>query len=135
MTIDWRRVGYATATLAVIAIGLTTRLPLIHWPPMVGKYAGAVLWGAMVYCILRLMRPTSRLLVSAAIAMVAAALVEFSQLWHTAGLDAFRRTTIGVLLSGRYFAWADIATYALGIALAAAIDGLACKRWSERIPP
>src|ERR1700742_3360797 len=102
---DRHRVAYAVAVLVVIAVGLTTRLPLVHWPPMVGKYAGAVLWGAMVYFIVRLGRPAAQLAVSTAIALVLSAFVEFSQLWHPDWLDDVRRTTIGVLLLGRYFAW------------------------------
>jgi hypothetical protein len=48
--------------------------------------------------------------------------VEFSQLLHTGWLDAVRRTTIGVLLIGRFFSWWDIASYLIGIAIAVMLE-------------
>jgi Protein of unknown function (DUF2809) len=63
------------------------------------------------------------------LAFVVAAAVEASQLWHPAWLDAFRTTTVGVLLLGRYFSFADIAAYAAGIGAAGvAIAALAGRR-------
>ena len=61
------------------------------------------------------------------VALVAAGIavsVEFSQLWHTPWLDGFRQTRLGVLLIGRFFAWADIAAYLAGIVLSAGADWL-----------
>jgi hypothetical protein len=127
MAIDRRRVAYAIAALVVIVAGMTTRLPLVHWPPVMGKYAGAVLWGAMVYFIVRLCSPATQFAISAAIALALSAFVEFSQLWHPVWLDDIRRTTIGVLLLGRYFAWMDIAAYAVGVGFAVVIDRLLRK--------
>lgn len=116
------RGSYALVCVVLIVVGLTTRLPFIVWPDGVGKYLGAALWGAMVYCIVRFIRPDARRCVSAAVAISFAALIELSQLWHLGWLDAFRRTSIGVLLLGRYFAVADIVAYAGGIVLAAGLD-------------
>jgi hypothetical protein len=56
-----------------------------------------------------------------------AAGVEFSQLWHTEGLDAFRRTTIGVLLIGRFFSWWDILSYWIGIAAIGLFDAFVSR--------
>lgn len=120
-----RRVVLALAAIVIIAIGLTTRLPGTDWPPIVAKYFGSVLWGAMVYCIVAWLRPgwwTARVTLVASCIAVA---VEFSQLWHPAWLDAFRATRPGVLLLGRFFAWADIVAYVAGIASAAIVDRLA----------
>lgn len=117
-----RRVVLALAATLIVAIGLTTRLPGIAWPPIVAKYFGSALWGAMVYCIVAWFRPgwpTVRLLLMASCIAV---VVEFSQLWHPAWLDAFRAIRPGVLLLGRFFAWADIVAYLAGIAVAAVID-------------
>jgi hypothetical protein len=122
------RVAYALATVSLVAVGLFTRLPLIAWPDGLGKYLGAVLWGAMVYCIVRLISPSARLTVCVAVAISVAALIELSQLWHTPWLDAFRSTIVGVLLLGRYFAWADIATYGVGVGIAAGLDVVSGRR-------
>jgi hypothetical protein len=113
-----QRAPYVLAAILVIAVGLLTRWPAISIPPALAKYLGSVLWGAMVYCALRACWPDARPRIVVVIAIVLAAGVEVSQLWHTPWLDAFRRTTIGVLLIGRYFALADIAAYSAGILLA-----------------
>jgi len=81
-----------------------------------------VLWGAMVYCLVRTVWPRARPVPMAVVAAVIAAAVEFSQLWHARALDAFRRTTIGVLLIGRFFSWRDIAAYVFGIAVACLVE-------------
>jgi len=73
----------------------------------------------MVYCLVALVRPQWRVLLVMFAASCIAVSVEFSQLWHTPWLDDFRQTRLGVLLIGRFFAWADIAAYLAGIAIAA----------------
>jgi hypothetical protein len=122
LLVSGRRTGLAIATALVIGIGLTTRLPGIDWGPVLGKYLGSLLWGAMVYCLVGFMRPRWQVFVVALVAACIAVSVELSQLWHTPWLDGFRQTRLGVLLLGRFFAWADIAAYLAGIALAAVAD-------------
>ncbi len=119
-----RRLALAIATIVVIAVGLATRLPGIEWSPVVGKYLGSVLWGAMVYCLVGLLRPGWQTIALMLVASCIAVGVEVSQLWHTPWLDALRQTRLGVLLIGRYFAWADILAYLAGIAAAAGVDRL-----------
>lgn len=122
------RARFACAALGLVAIGLLTRLPHAGPPGAITKYAGAILWGAMVYCVTGFVRPQWRAHRLALVAGIIAAATEFSQLWHTQLLDDIRRTTIGVLLIGRYFAWADIAAYFTGIAAVAALDHAARRR-------
>ena len=116
-----RRSAFAVAAVVLICIGLLTRVPLIAWPAEVAKYLGSSLWGAMVLCVIGACLPRLALLPLMLLAFVIAAAVEISQLWHPAWLDAFRRTTIGVLLLGRYFSFGDIAAYAVGIGAAGAV--------------
>jgi hypothetical protein len=119
-----RRTGYVIAATFLIGIGLLTRWPGLNWPPDVAKYLGSTLWGAMVFCVAGMCWPHRAAGWIAAAAFLIAAATEFSQLLHAEWLDAFRRTTIGVLLIGRYFSWADIAAYAAGIAVAGLVTRL-----------
>ncbi|HEY5796595.1 MAG TPA: DUF2809 domain-containing protein [Bosea sp. (in: a-proteobacteria)] len=122
-----RRAALAFTAILVIAIGLTTRLPGIGWSPIVAKYLGSLFWGAMVYCLVAWLLPSWRPVAVALVASCIAVLIEFSQLWHQSWLDEFRATRLGVLLIGRFFAWADIAAYLAGIAVVAGIDRFRLK--------
>jgi hypothetical protein len=115
------RRAFAVAAVILICIGLLTRMPLIRWPSEVAKYLGSSLWGAMVFCVIGMCLPRLGVVPLMLLAFIVSAAVETSQLWHPAWLDAFRQTTIGVLLLGRYFSFADIAAYAVGIGAAGAV--------------
>lgn len=118
-----RRIAFVLVAVVIIAIGLTTRLPSLGWlPPMFAKYLGSLLWGAMVYCVAAWLRPGWRPVQVAFAASCVAVAVEVSQLWHPSWLDAFRATRLGVLLLGRFFAWADIVAYLVGISATAVAD-------------
>jgi len=117
-----RSVGLTIAVVLIIGMGLTTRLPGFSWPPVIGKYLGALLWGAMVYCLVGLLRPRWRVLLVMLAASCIAVSVEVSQLWHTPWLEGFRQTRLGVLLIGRFFAWTDIVAYLVGIAIVFGAD-------------
>src|SRR6185437_8744717 len=96
------RSKYFVLAVAIIAVGLLTRLsPPGHHALL--KYLGSALWGSMVYCLSASFTPKSNPIGIAIVAVIAAAAVEFSQLWHTDTLDAFRATRIGVLLIGQFF--------------------------------
>jgi Protein of unknown function (DUF2809) len=124
-----RRGAYALAAVILIGVGLLTRIPLIPWPAGVAKYLGSSLWGAMVLCVIGVSLPRLAVVPLMLLAFAVSAAVEISQLWHPAWLDAFRQTTIGVLLLGRYFSFGDIAAYAAGIGAAGAVTmALAGKR-------
>lgn len=86
------------------------------------KYGGSVLWGAMVFFLVAFVVVKRTILVPVSAALVIAALVEFSRLYHTPELDAFRLTLAGKLLLGRVFSLWNIVAYAIGIGLAAAAD-------------
>lgn len=129
-----RRGKLAAATGLIVTVGLTTRLPGIDWSPFVAKYLGATLWGAMVYGLVALLRPQWHASSAALLAAFVAATVELSQLWHQSWLDAFRATPLGVLLLGRFFAWADIVAYFVGISAAAAVDSFATSAMDASPP-
>ena len=117
-----RRLGLLAAILIVIAAGIGVRLLPIGLPREVVKYAGSVLWGAMVYGLVALVRPTAATGRLAAVALALAVLVELFRLVHTPELDAFRRTLAGQLLLGRIFSVWNVVAYAVGIGLAAGLD-------------
>ncbi len=102
----------------VVMLGLGVRFVDIGLPAPVVKYAGSILWGAMVWLLVSAVAPTAapgmRLLVALAIAVA----VECFRLYQTPEVDAFRRTLAGQLLLGRVFALPNIAAYAAGIIVA-----------------
>lgn len=118
-----RRLG---AAAVVIAAGLALRrygyeLGLSF---LLVKYGGSCLWGAIVYVMAGALTGSARTGRLAIIAIVIAALVEFSRLYHTLGLDAFRLTLPGQLLLGRVFSCWNILAYTLGIGAALLGEGL-----------
>lgn len=105
------------AGLALRSFGYDIGLPF----PVV-KYGGSLLWGAMVFLLVASVMVSCRLAVVGAIALVIAAAVEFSRLYHTPMLDEFRLTLDGKLLLGRVFSLWNIVVYAAGIGLGMAIE-------------
>jgi hypothetical protein len=118
------------AALAVIAIGLVWRLAPLGLNAFWLKWGGSVLWGTMVYLLVAACRPARLGRAGViAVALVIAAAVELSRLYHTPALDAFRLTLPGALLLGRVFSGWNIVAYALGILLGWALGrGLQPRR-------
>lgn len=107
---------------ATVAAGLVVRFAPLSLPWFVAKYGGSMLWALMVYWIVSMLLPGLRIAAVAAIACGVAACVECFKLYHSPALDAFRLTTPGILLLGRFFSVWNIAAYWLAICLGAAID-------------
>lgn len=104
----------------VIALGLALRAFGTRWgvPIFIVKYGGSALWGTMVYLLVAIFAARWRPGRVAAAAMTVAIAVEFSRLYHTPSLDAFRLTLAGALLLGRIFSLWNIVAYAVGIGAA-----------------
>lgn len=113
--------------VAIVAGGLSLRLfgPHAGLPFSIVKYGGSLLWGAMVFFIVALMRPALQRCTVAFMALAIAILVELFRLIHTPWLDDFRLTLAGALLSGRIFSLWNVVAYAAGIASGVWIDRLA----------
>ncbi|MBB5759850.1 hypothetical protein HNR00_004587 [Methylorubrum rhodinum] len=109
---------------AVIAAGIAVRFVPLGLPAGVVKYAGSTLWGAMVYGLVACIRPAMPVHRLALIALGVSAAVEFFRLVQTPWLDAFRLTLAGQLLLGRVFSLWNLLAYAVGIAVAAALDAV-----------
>lgn len=116
------RLTYLTAALAVIAAGLLWRWPALGLPWPIAKIGGSILWGTMVYALVRSAHPPARLTTSTFVACAIAVAVEMFRLVHTPWLDQFRLTLAGQLLLGRVFSLWNLVSYATGIAAAAGLD-------------
>lgn len=117
----WRRL---LAVILVITSGLALRrfgydLGLSF---LVVKYGGSIFWGAMVFLLVAFMSGSRRTVLPVLLALVVAAALEFTRLYHTPELDAFRLTLAGKLLLGRVFSLWNILSYAIGIGVAAVCD-------------
>ena len=81
-----------------------------------------------LFWLLTLVRPTGDRRQLAAIAFAIAVAVETSQRYHVPWLDALRASTLGALVLGQGFLWSDIVCYAVGVMLAAVVDGILAGR-------
>jgi hypothetical protein len=128
-----QRLAYAAATIAIVAAGLICRWPALGLPWPVAKYAGSVLWGAMVYAGMRMLWPRLPLRWSAIAACAIAIGVECLRLYHQPALDAFRATLAGQLLLGRLFSLWNIVAYGIGIGGAAFCDVQALRKRGQEL--
>ena len=106
------RIGYLIGLALIIVSGLLSRK--VDW---LLEETGDALWAIMVYCLLRVIFPTTRLLNIALGSLAVSYCVEFSQLIRWPWLVEFRSTTIGHLMLGQGFLWSDIVAYTIGIVL------------------
>lgn len=126
------RTLYLRLVVVTVALGLASRRFGGVLPGFVAAYAGDVLWAAMVFLLVAAAwrtGPTRRVAAAAGIISLA---VELLQLYHAPWIDALRQTRLGGLVLGFGFLWSDLACYAVGIALAAALDGWLVRRSTIR---
>jgi hypothetical protein len=114
--------------IGTVALGLASRRYPAALPAFVSTYAGDVLWASMVFWLLTLVCPSGDRRQLAAIAFAIAVAVETSQRYHMPWLDALRASTLGALVLGQGFLWSDIVCYAVGVMLAAVVDGILAGR-------
>ena len=129
-----RRLFYALACLATIALGLASRRCAAVLPEVVGRYAGDALWALMVYLALALLFPRWPPLRTGALALVACFAVEVSQLYHRPWIDAVRATRLGGLVLGHGFLWSDLPCYTAGVMVGLGLDIAARLLWEGPRP-
>jgi lipoprotein signal peptidase len=117
-----RRATYLLLLSITIPLGLAWRMAPLGLSPFFFKYGGSVLWAVALYWLVAACVPRYSSGVRAAVAAVIAAALEFSRLWHTPVMDAFRITLAGRILLGRYFSVKNIAAYWIAIGLTAMLD-------------
>jgi len=106
--------------VATIALGLLSRrFPL---PGFLAEHTGDALYTAAVFFGLRTLTTATAASRLAVTAFVVSAAVEASQLLRWQWLVDVRETTFGALVPGQGFQWADLLAYAVGAALAFAVD-------------
>lgn len=120
--------------MVLVPVGISTRRRPDLFPEFVATYAGDVLWAAVAYLLVGVLAPVASIRTRAAIALAFAFLVEFSQLWHPAWLDAIRSTTLGHLALGIGFEWSDLPCYTIGVLLAAMFERLARRSKPHAAP-
>lgn len=113
---------YAFLTLLTIVLGLASRRFDAWLPVPFHKNIGDVLWAVMVYWLAALLFPARPIKFLAGVSALYAVGIECSKLLHFPSLVAFRATTLGHLVFGAVFSWADLLDYGIGILLAVALD-------------
>jgi len=127
-TFQRKRLPYAVAVATVIVIGLASRRFPAMFPAFLGKYPGDALWALMVFLLVGTALPRRTTAWVAVVAVIISLAVEFSQLYQAPWIDSIRSTTLGHLVLGAGFSWADIIAYVIGIVIGSAGEYLLTKR-------
>lgn len=128
------RLRLASATALVVALGLAVKFRPGLVSGDIGSYLGDALWSMTVFLGWAFLQPAGSTRYLAFAALATAFLIEFSQLYQAAWLNAIRSTTPGYLVLGTTFSWGDLPGYAIGIALAAGLDSR-CGKCRPIAPP
>jgi hypothetical protein len=113
---------YVALVGLAIAIGLLVHFHGVGLGAAAQDVIGDALWAAMIAWAFGAIAPNARLVMRSALAYTWCVVVEVSQLYHTPALDAIRASRPGHLVLGSGFDPRDLASYALGIAVAAAVS-------------
>jgi MFS superfamily sulfate permease-like transporter len=116
------RLKISIKLVIVILLGLLSRRFPMLLPSFLGKYPGDALWAVMVFYMVLLIFQRISIKKAALAALLISYADEFSQLYHSASIDAVRSTTVGHLILGSQFSWLDLLAYGVGIAFIAAIE-------------
>ena len=127
------RTAYAFLIALVIALGLASREYPDALPTVLGKYPGDGLWALMVFLLVCFFKPRWTSGKAALFALILSFVVEFSQLWQAPWLNALRENRLGNLVLGSEFHVADLAAYAVGIAMGLAMELLWQSRRSRQV--
>lgn len=120
-----RRLLQLAATVVVIALGLASRAFPQFVPDSLGKYPGDALWAMMIVFGLGIFATRMRTWQLALWALLVCFAVEFSQLYQAPWIVEIRAHTLGHLVLGSFFGWADLIAYTAGVAVAAIVDNVA----------
>jgi len=113
--------------LACVVVGLGVNRLGLGLAPRLRDAAGDALWAMMMFAWVGVLFPLGSIRLRAALALGICWAVEFSQMYHTPMLDAWRATTLGRLVLGVGFDARDLAAYAVGVLVGVALN-LALRR-------
>ncbi|QNE34613.1 ribosomal maturation YjgA family protein [Leifsonia shinshuensis] len=123
-SVSRRRIFLIVAAVATIAAGLTVHETVDSWA---GAFAGDALYAVLLFVLVAVAAPRAPSAVVGGVAFALSAVVEFTQL---TGVPAHLSATVpGVeLVLGSTFQRSDLLAYAIGAALAAAVDAAVRRR-------
>ena len=111
------RLTYFSLIVITVIVGLLSRH--VNGVPL---FIGDILWGLMVYFIVRSIFFNKTVKWAAAVSLLFSYGIEFSQLCQDDWLNNIRHTVIGVLVLGATFLWSDMLCYTVGIGIGVLTD-------------
>ncbi|MEF7560071.1 DUF2809 domain-containing protein [Bacillus thuringiensis] len=109
------RLLYATFTIIVIILGLSSRKFAFALPELLNDYLGDALWALMIFIGFGFLFPKIETKKLAFISLIFCYGIEMSQLYHAEWIDNIRATTLGGLVLGYGFLWSDLVAYTIGV--------------------
>lgn len=109
------RLLYATFTIIVIILGLSSRKLAFELPTLLNNYLGDALWALMIFIGFGFLFPKIETKKLAFISLMFCYGIEISQLYHAEWIDSIRATTLGGLVLGYGFLWSDLVAYTIGV--------------------
>ncbi|MDA2313401.1 MULTISPECIES: DUF2809 domain-containing protein [Bacillus cereus group] len=109
------RLLYATFTIIVIILGLSSRKFAYALPELLNDYLGDTLWALMIFIGFGFLFPKIETKKLAFISLIFCYGIEMSQLYHAEWIDNIRATTLGGLVLGYGFLWSDLVAYTIGV--------------------
>ena len=111
------RLLYATFTILVIILGLSSRKFAFALPALLNDYLGDALWALMIFTGFGFLFPKIATKKLAFISLIFCYGIEVSQLYHAEWIDSIRATTLGGLVLGYGFLWSDLVAYTIGVGI------------------
>ncbi|MES2108897.1 MAG: DUF2809 domain-containing protein [Bacteroidota bacterium] len=111
------RLSYFILITLTITAGLLSRY--INGIPL---FTGDILWGLMVYFIVRFLFIYRKIKWAAIASLIFSYGIEFSQLYQAPWINNIRHTVLGGLILGYSFLWSDMLCYTVGVGIGLAID-------------
>ncbi|TXR62402.1 DUF2809 domain-containing protein [Bacillus sp. AR18-7] len=109
------RLLYATFTIIVIILGLSSRKFAFALPELLNDYLGDALWALMIFIGFGFLFPKIETKKLTFISLIFCYGIEMSQLYHAEWIDNIRATTLGGLVLGYGFLWSDLVAYTIGV--------------------
>ncbi|WP_342714623.1 DUF2809 domain-containing protein [Bacillus paramycoides] len=122
------RLLYATFTIIVIILGLSSRKLALALPHLLNEYLGDALWALMIFTGVGFLFPKIETKKLVFISLLFCYGIELSQLYHAEWIDSIRATTLGGLVLGYGFLWSDIVAYTIGVGVGFLFEFLLRKK-------